>query len=195
MRRCQAFPTGGLLALLALLSGCGTGPTAVVTLPTTLDGAICDPMQVPAGELHVLLFLTTDCPIANSYAPEITTLARDWHDQPVRLYLVHVDPDITAALARKHAADYGLPPTIVLDPWHRLAGPLRIAATPEAVVLDHRGLQYRGRIDDAWRELGGRAMVPQHQELRAAVAALLHGQPVPVAHTEAIGCLLPEPRQ
>ncbi|HVG86104.1 MAG TPA: hypothetical protein VM820_16370, partial [Vicinamibacterales bacterium] len=41
-----------------------------------LDGRPVNPLRVPAeARAHVLVFTTTDCPISNRYAPEITRLA------------------------------------------------------------------------------------------------------------------------
>lgn len=183
-------------ALLLLLAGCGSAsPRSVPASAVDLDGRPQQPLSVADGELHVLLFVTTDCPIANSYAPEIAAMARDWAALPVRLYLVHVDPDVDRQAALQHARAYELPRPILLDPAHQLVQACGITTTPEAVVFDHRGLQYRGRIDDAWTELGASTTPAQHRELQEAVAALLAGRPVPVPRTEPVGCLLPEPRR
>ena len=107
--------------------------------------------------MHVLVFTSHECPIANAYAPTLQHLAASWRDAAVQLFVVHVDPDLTAAAAREHARAYALPGTIVLDPAHVLAAALGVTRTPEAVVLTAGGPAYRGRIDDQWRSLGTRA--------------------------------------
>ncbi|MFY9344558.1 MAG: redoxin domain-containing protein, partial [Planctomycetota bacterium] len=157
-------------ALLAL-AACAPAPIAVLDL----TGGTHTPLAVPAGSVHVLVFTSHECPIANAYAPTLRDLATAWRDRPVRLFLVHVDPDLTAAAAATHARQYELPGTIVLDPCHDLARALGIQRTPEAAVLIAAGgpLFYRGRIDDQWRALGSRAPEPGQRDLAAAVDAAL----------------------
>src|SRR5262249_36728727 len=149
---------------------------------------------VPAGRVHVLLFVTTDCPIANSYAPEISSLVAELRSTEVTPFLVHVAPDVDAASAKAHARAYGLELRILLDPEQRLARAVRATATPEAAVLTAAGLQYLGRIDDRWRKLGADGQVPEHRDLRDAIAAVRMGRAVAQPRTEVVGCLLPTPR-
>jgi thiol-disulfide isomerase/thioredoxin len=180
-----------ILALFGvLIASCGTAPLVV----HDLDGRAFEPLD-PRGAAHVLVFVTTDCPIANSYAPEIEAIAREHAADPLRFFLVHVDPDVDADAARTHARDYGyasLP--ILLDPEHRLVGRLGITVTPEAaVVLPGGELAYRGRIDNVWGDFGSRRREPSRRDLRLAIGAVLAGHPVEPARTEAIGCFVPEP--
>jgi hypothetical protein len=184
------------LAVL-LLAGCaagGTEPASVATAVADVDGARVAPLAVPAGRVHVLLFVTTDCPIANSYAPEIGALAAELRGTEVTPFLVHVAPDVDAASAKAHARAYGLELRILLDPEQRLARAVGATATPEAAVLTAAGLQYLGRIDDRWRKLGADGQVPEHRDLRDAIAAVREGRAVAQPRTEAVGCLLPTPR-
>ncbi len=168
----------------------GLGPALV-----DLQGAMHAPLQRARGAVHVVLFVSQECPIANSYAPTLRSLAARWQGQPVRLFVVHVDPDLTASAARQHALDYELPGTVLLDPKHELATVLGATRTPEAFVLADAGVVYHGRIDDQWAALGSRAAVPQVHDLRDAVDAVLAGKPIAVAETQAIGCLLPEAKR
>jgi hypothetical protein len=143
--------------------------------------------------VHVLLFLNPECPIANAYAPTLQSLAAGWQDQPVRLFLVHVDPAVDAARAATHAADYHLPGSVQLDPQHRVVRRVGITRTPEAAVLTSQGLIYRGRIDDQWQALGTRRPAATQNDLAQAVAAALNGQRPAEPWPPAVGCLLPEP--
>lgn len=174
---------------LALLAACAAAGPRVVDL----DGVAQDPRRVPRGRVHVLVFTSHECPIANAYAPTLRDLAAAWRDRPVDLFVVHVDPDLTAAQARAHAADHGLPGTILLDPGHDLARALGATRTPEAVVLLPGAVAYRGRIDDQWPSLGTRVPATR-PDLDRAVDAALRGEATPGPHPPAVGCLLPEPR-
>ena len=58
--------------LLAGLCGCASpGPTY-----TDLQGESHRPLHVGEAVAHAVVFITVDCPIANSYAPAIRDLAR-----------------------------------------------------------------------------------------------------------------------
>ena len=80
--------------------------------------------MTPEGVASVIIFVTVDCPISNSYAPEIQSIFGDYGDQPLDFYLVHVDPDVTVEAARSHAADFGLSCATALSP-HQPQTPLR----------------------------------------------------------------------
>lgn len=173
--------------LCALFAGCVAAPTTALDL----DGQAHTPLGVAPGHVHVLFFVSQECPIANSYAPRIAELAAGW-PAAVRTFVVHVDPDLTVAAVAAHARDYALPAPILLDPTHALATALGITHTPEAAVLTNGGLAYRGRIDDRWSDLGAKSQEPATHELRDAVVALLAGHPIATPRTEPVGCLLPE---
>lgn len=160
-----------------------------------LDGVCHEPLAVDNGAVHVLLFTSHECPIANSYAPTLRELASSWSGTAVRLFLIHVDPDLTVEAARAHARAYELPGVILLDPYHRLARAVGATKTPEAVVLSPSAMVYRGRIDDQWSALGARAQAATSHDLRDAVAQALAGRPVAVPSTPVVGCLLPEARR
>lgn len=180
---------------LLLLAGCASGGVEPATITVAdVDGARVAPLAVPAGRVHVLLFVTTDCPIANSYAPEISALAAELRGTEVTPFLVHVAPDVDAASAKAHARAYGLGLRILLDPEQRLARAVGATATPEAAVLTAAGVQYLGRIDDRWRRLGADGQVPGQRDLRLAIAAVRAGRAVAQPRTEVVGCLLPTPR-
>lgn len=183
-------------ALLAgpalLLAACGgsRGPSL-----SALDGKLYHPLERAAGTVHVVVFVSQECPIANAYAPTLRELATSWADKPVKLFLVHVDPDLTLETAKQHAAEYELPGTLLLDPRHELAKALGATRTPEAFVLGDTGTAYHGRIDDQWAALGSRAQEAGIHDLRDAVTAVLAGKPVANPVTDATGCLLPEPKR
>jgi peroxiredoxin len=158
-----------------------------------LDGKDQTPLAVTDATAHVLFFLTTDCPIANSYAPEIGALLKDFADRPVRFYAVHVDPHLTPDEARKHAREYGLTLPVLLDAKHQLVAATGATRTPEAAVILKDGtVAYRGRIDDRYPGLGKKRQTPNQRDLRDALTAVLAGKPVAVPRTAAVGCSVPD---
>jgi peroxiredoxin len=161
-----------------------------------VNGAMHTPLAQPDKKATLLLFILPDCPISNSYAPEIKRIISDYEPKKVAVFVVHADPDVTANAAKKHAAEYGLTCPILLDPSHILVKQTGVTIAPEAAVLGSDGkVQYRGRIDDWYIGLGQRRAEPTQRDLRNALDAILQGKAVATPKTTAFGCYLPAPRQ
>lgn len=193
-------------------------PDVQGTARRPLEAARADgtkPAARAAAKAVVFLFIATDCPISNSYAPEFNRIcsrygraeqkagpgatdqtkpdprdARDARDpRAFDFYLVHADPDLSAADAKKHASDYGYGCPVLMDSKKRLAGQLGAKATPEAFVVAPDGaVLYHGRIDDQYFAYGKRRAAPTTHDLRDALDAVLAGKPVAVPETKVIGC-------
>ena len=160
-----------------------------------IDGRSIAPFA-PAGKANVLLFVQTDCPISNSYAPEIQRICKAYESRGVSCSLAYEDVRVDAASVRKHMKDFaytGVPATI--DDSRALADRARATITPAAVVVDARGaIRYRGRIDNFYASLGKpRQNVTEH-DLTDALDAILAGKPVPKPETEALGCFITRPQ-
>ena len=69
----------------------------------------------------VLLFVATDCPNSNTYAPVFARLYREYSAQGVQFLGVYSDPADSAAAVEKHDAEYQIPYSALLDPNHSLA--------------------------------------------------------------------------
>ena len=91
-----------------------------------------------------------------------------------------------AAHADKNAL--GFP--VLKDANNQIADRFEAKVTPEAYVLDGKGiLVYHGAIDDAQNE--GRI---GNRYLAAALDAVLAGQPVPAKTSKAVGCMIKRAR-
>jgi hypothetical protein len=159
---------------------------------TDLDGALHRPLQAGTNKATVLVFILSDCPVANSYAPEINRLVADYTPRRVQFFLVHVDPALGVAEARQHTREFGFQCPVLIDRQHSLVQRTGVTVTPEAVVLAPDGRRlYRGRIDDRQVALGKRRPQPTRRDLREALDALLAGKPIKTAETKAVGCYIP----
>jgi peroxiredoxin len=141
-----------------------------------------------------LFFIAAECPISNRYAPEINRLVAAYSAQGVAFYGVHSDPDITPAVALRHAQDYGFNFPVLLDPAQTLAGRTGVILTPTAVILSPAGdLLYRGRIDNRYLDFGKYRASGVKPDLRLALDAVVAGLPVAEKYTKPVGCALPPP--
>ena len=157
-----------------------------------VDGRDRTPLAITVNRAVVLLFVTNDCPIANSYAPEIQRIQKAYAGAKFDFYLVYVDPALSAKAAKQHARDYGYTFPALLDRTQALARFTGATVTPEAAIVGANGkVLYRGRIDDRYVDFGKSRAQPTIRDLRNALDAVAQGKPVPPATGRAIGCFLP----
>ena len=161
---------------------------------TDLDGRVRRPFT-PSRAAAVLLFVSTDCPISNAYAPEIQSVCRSSVARGVDCLVIYEDAQVGVAQAREHRKAYGfgdIPAAV--DARRTMATAAGATITPEAVVIDKKGaVRYRGRIDDVYVDLGRRRPAPTTHDLRDAIDAVVAGQGVPRQSTPALGCYIAPP--
>ena len=139
----------------------------------------------------VMIFVATDCPIANSYAPEINRLYDDYSGKGVVFHLVYPDSTVAEEKVRKHVADYALKLPTTVDRDHSLVKRAGVSVTPEVAVFDAReNVVYRGRIDNLYADFGERRRQVTERYLRDALNAVLKGEKPALTETKAIGCLI-----
>jgi hypothetical protein len=154
--------------------------------PTDLDGVAVDPLAGDAPAT-VLVFLATNCPVSNRYAPEIRRIHDDYASRGVRMYLVYPDREDTAAI-REHLREHALDVPALRDPDHVLVRRAGASLTPEAAVFRKGAEVYHGRIDDRQVDLGVARSEASRRDLRDAIDAALAGKQPPEAYAPAVGC-------
>ena len=168
-----------------------TAPAVAVSVPG-LDGTDVRPLAPAAGvEANVLLFVMTDCPISNRYAPEVRRL----HDEfagAVRFWLVYVDAHRPLDELQEHRASFGYPFAAVRDVDRALAALVGATVTPEAAVFDAaQRMVYRGRIDDRYVSFGVARRAPRTRDLHDRLRRLAAGETLAFSQTRAVGCYIP----
>ena len=157
-----------------------------------VDGVARDLFR-PAGKASVLVFVSSDCPVSNGYAPEIQRICADARARGVACTLVYEDGSIDAVAVRSHRDKYRyreMP--AVVDANGAIARRVSATVTPQAVIIDRAGaVKYRGRIDNRYVALGKARRVVTVHDLRDAIAAVIAGRPIAQAETQAFGCFIP----
>ena len=153
-------------------------------------GRVVEPLADHGQMATVLLFLTTECPVGNRYAPEIARIVQAYQKRGVVFFGVYATEKATEI--SRHLREYHLPLTALPDPALQLAKRTGATVTPEACVLSPAGkVLYRGRIDDRASKLGAPMRAePVVRDLRLALDAVLVGKPVAVKFTKPIGCYI-----
>jgi hypothetical protein len=188
------------LALGIALAGAGApaAQPAAGTGLVDLEGRGVDPFLAGSPAAAVFVFVRTDCPISNRYAPEMRRLQERFAGPDMAFWLVYADPDETADAIRRHVEEYGYKAAALRDPEHAFVRFAGARVTPEAAVylLGSPGprLVYRGRIDDRYVALGQARPAPTTRDLEDVLTAIAAGARPDFRSTAAVGCFIPELR-
>ncbi len=148
----------------------------------------------PGRRATVLIFVSTDCPISNRYAPELARLGQTFSARAVRFFLVYPNANDDEQAIGEHRRAFQFPGETFRDLKHELVRMAQATVTPEAAVFDAVGrLVYRGRIDDRYVDFGVDRPVATRHDLQEALDAVLADKPVAVPATRAVGCFISEP--
>ena len=190
---------------LAALVGLGFASTSLAGPPTdrlnervaglALPGSDGKPVALTAGKggAAVVVFLSFDCPVSNSYFDGLNELAKSYAGRGVKVYGVVPGEEPTAALAAK-VAEYKVGFPVLADPKFAATDALKAGTVPEAFVLDPGGVvRYRGRIDDGYSARLKRNPTVSSHDLKDALDAVLAGKSVTTQATTAIGCAIYRP--
>lgn len=145
--------------------------------------------MLAALALTVYVFTTTDCPIANRYAPEIHRLASKFGAQ-AEFVLVYPSAADTEIAIRAHKQKFAFALTSRRDTDQKLVKMTGATVTPEVAVMNGDRLLYRGRIDDRYVEFGKDRVKPTTRDLEDALTAAVAGKPIAVKETRAVGCII-----
>jgi len=192
-RRWHSFRVIRLLAVLTMVAWlaplASTSPAAENT-GFDLRGNPVDPLKSGSRKIVVLVFVRTDCPVANRYAPTIQKLSEE-HAAKAAFWLVYPSKAESADVIRKHQREYGYKIPALRDPQHVLVKESQVEITPEvAVFSSDRRLVYHGRIDNLYEDVGRTRRVATTHELQDAISAALGGKSLDVDATHGVGCYI-----
>ncbi len=182
-------------ALLALLL---STPGLAAESPRIGDFALLD----HEGRFHqlswygdqkaVVIFVQGNgCPIVRNGAPTLRAIRDEYRDKGVTFFMLNPQPQDDRDSVAAEAAEFGYDFPILMDEAQLVAESLGVDRTSETFVIDPGSMQvlFRGPIDD---RLGYETQKPeaQHHYLKDALDAVLAGQEVAMADSEAPGCLI-----
>ena len=139
----------------------------------------------------VVVFLGSECPIANRYVPDLNALHDEYTTRGVQLLAINAAPLDSAADVARHRREFGIRFPVWRDPEHVAVKLFDAQRTPQAFVLDSKKvIRYNGRIDD---RLGYTHALPKarRQDLIVALKEVLAGKKVSQPTTEFMGCIIP----
>lgn len=150
-----------------------------------LDGS---PVQFSTlkGPITVVIFISVQCPVSNSYNERMNALYRDYAPKGVKFVFINANRTEPASAVMQHAREHNFAFPVYKDENNVVADKFGATVTPETYVIDSTGtIRYHGSIDDS--------MNPSRvssQRLRAALDSVLSGKQPPQTETKAFGCTI-----
>ncbi len=138
----------------------------------------------------VVVFSCNHCPYVQAYEARMVQLQQDYLPRGVTLVAVNSNdetgyPEDSFPNMVKRAKERGFNFPYLRDESQNVARQYGAICTPHCFAFDNkRQLQYKGRIDDNWRN-------PEEvkaRDLRTALDAILTGKTPPVQETRPYGC-------
>ena len=167
------------------------------SLPDVTGGRIVSLADFAERKALLVMFLCAHCPYVVHVRPELARLAHDYAGASVTLVAITANdaaqypddaPAPTAAMAR--AAGFTFP--FLYDETQAVAKAYSAACTPDFFLFDGtRRLVYRGQLDSSRPGRGADrpgSGALNGADLRAALDAVLAGQPVNPEQRPSIGC-------
>ena len=167
------------------------------SLPDVTDGRIVALADFAGQKALLVMFLCAHCPYVVHVRPELARIARDYAGAGVALVAITANdaaqypddaPAPTAAMVR--AAGFTFP--FLYDETQAVAKAYSAACTPDFFLFDGaRRLVYRGQLDSSRPGRGPErpgSGALNGADLRAALDAVLAGQPVSAEQRPSIGC-------
>lgn len=167
-------------------------------LPGT-DGKEYSPADFADKKILVIIFMCNHCPYVLAVLDRLNVVQKDYAEKGVQLVGINANdaesyPDDSFENMQKMVKDGKVQFTYLHDESQEVARAYQAQCTPDIYVFDRgRKLAYHGRIDDNWPVRPGHPggkdeSAVQKQELRAALDALLAGQPITQKQRPTMGC-------
>lgn len=176
--------------LVFLWAGCCLAAAPHFQLRDTA-GAVHTDAEWAHQKAILLFFVTTDCPVANSYVPEMNRIREAYAARGVGVYAVQAETTVADADVAKYAKEFRYTFPLLLDPHQELVKLANATIVSQVAVLTPDGnVRYLGRIDNRVVDFGKQRPQATESDLREALDAVLSGKPVPHPTTKSIGCAI-----
>lgn len=161
------------------------------TLPDTVSGENLTLKDIASDKATVVMFLCNHCPYVIHVNPEIVRIAKDYQSKGVRFVGISSNdaekyPDDAPDKMKIVAEQVGYSFPYLYDESQEVAKAYDAACTPDFYVFNKNlMLVYRGRIDGARPK---NDLPLTGEDLRAALDAVLAGEPVTEKQYPSGGC-------
>ncbi|MBK9336704.1 MAG: thioredoxin family protein [Lewinellaceae bacterium] len=161
-------------------------------LPDTTSGRLLRLQDIASPKATVVMFLCNHCPYVLYVNDEIVQLTREYQARGVSFVGISSNdagayPEDGPDRMRIHAQEVGYPFPYLYDETQDVARRYDAACTPDFYVFDgDLKLAYRGQLDSSRPKRN--PTPPTGEDLRAALDAVLAGQPASTTQRPSGGC-------
>ncbi len=166
-------------------------PIPDFALRSAVDGSTVTPQDFAGKQALLVMFICNHCPFVKHVKDELTRLGRDYLSKDVGIVAINSNdvaqyPDDSPENMKRLAAGEGWQFPFLFDETQEVARAFKAACTPDFFLFDGAGkLVYRGQLDPS---RPGNDVPVTGADLRAALDAVLAGQPVPAEQVPSLGC-------
>lgn len=159
-------------------------------LPDT-NGKTVSLADFQSASALLVLFICNHCPYVKHIRAGLAQLARDYTPKGVAVVAINSNdvanyPDDSPARMKEEVKSAGYTFPYLYDETQAVAKAYRAACTPDIYLFDkNHKLVYRGQMDDS---RPGSNLPVTGKDLRAALDAVLAGQPVSPNQKASVGC-------
>lgn len=158
---------------------------------TDINGRVHTPFEDDSTLATILVFVSTDCPVANAFHPTLAQIQKEYKEAGLRFFMVHSSPRVTKQKVTQHIESYNITIPVVLDADQTVARSVHAKVTPEAIVIDRDGqIRYRGLINNLYAGYGKKRRTATEHYLTDALDALIAGTAVRREVTQPVGCFI-----
>lgn len=160
------------------------------TLPDA-DGKLYSLSDTQGSAAFLVMFICNHCPFVKHVREELARLGRDYLPKNVAVFAINSNdaenyPGDSPAKMKEEAQTWGYEFPYLVDEQQDVAKAYRAACTPDFYLFDaNRRLAYRGQLDGS---RPGNGVPVDGRDLRAALDAVLAGQPLADEQTPSVGC-------
>lgn len=160
-------------------------------LPDVVSGRTISLSAFADKRALLVMFICRHCPFVRHVQNELARIGRDYAGKDIGIVAISSNdaetyPDDLPASLKEMAEDLGFTFPFCYDESQSVAKAYAAACTPDFYVFDRkRRLAYRGQLDDS---RPGNNIPVTGRDLRAAMDAVLSGQPAAEDQRASIGC-------
>lgn len=161
------------------------------SLTNAVDGRVVNRDDLKGQNGLLVIFLCNHCPYVKHVAKALAELTAEYQQKGVAIVGISSNdvqayPDDGPEQMKIEAAQQGYPFAYLFDETQQVAKAYRAACTPDFFLFDRDfKLVYRGQMDDSRPKQGS---TPTGRDLRAALDAMLSGQPALQTQRPSLGC-------
>lgn len=160
-------------------------------LMDTVTGENVSLRELRSDSATVIMFICNHCPFVKHVQKQLVQIAKDYQPRGVSFIAISSNdpvnyPEDAPEKMKIVAKSVGYPFPYLFDGTQEVAKSYSAACTPDFYVFDNKlSLVYRGQLDDSRPDSG----IPvTGKDLRAALDAILAGEPVSSVQKPSMGC-------